>query len=113
MTVYRIVVQGELSDRFASCFEGVRLETGDGETALVGDIVDQAQLQGVLSRLGDLGLVLLRLSPVEDRSLGRHATRGEVGTRVRSTVARRRAYQPATVDGETRASRSAPGVPER
>jgi hypothetical protein len=65
MTVYRIVVQGELSDRFAGSFEGLRLETGDGETALVGDIVDQAQLQGVLSRLADLGLALLRVNQVQ------------------------------------------------
>jgi len=43
----------------------MRLETGDGETTLVSDIVDQAQLQGVLPRLTDFGLVLLRMSQVQ------------------------------------------------
>jgi hypothetical protein len=64
MSTYRITVQGELSPPFASHFEGMTLESGDGATVLVGDIVDQAQLQGLLSRLGDLGLVLLHVSSV-------------------------------------------------
>ena len=83
MTVYTIVVKGELSDRFGRAFDGMTLHAGDGETALVGDIVDQAQLQGVLSRVADLGLVLLRVSqsdrthqagriPPHDRSRGKH-----------------------------------------
>ena len=64
MSTYRITVQGELSPPFAAYFEGLTLESGHGETQLVGDIVDQAQLQGLLSRLGDLGLVLLQVSSV-------------------------------------------------
>jgi hypothetical protein len=62
MSTYRITVQGELSPPFASYFEGMTLRSGDGATVLTGDIVDQAQLQGLLSRLGDLGLALLEVS---------------------------------------------------
>ena len=65
MTVYTIVVKGELSDRFSNSFDHLSLRAGNGETALVGDIVDQAQLQGVLSTVADLGLVLLRVSQTD------------------------------------------------
>ena len=41
------------------------LEPKDGETALVGRIVDQGQLYGILDRLRDLGLELVRLEDVE------------------------------------------------
>jgi hypothetical protein len=59
MSVYTIEVKGELGDRFADTFEGMTLRAGDGKTTLVGDVLDQAQLQGLLSRLADFGLVLL------------------------------------------------------
>jgi arginine repressor len=62
MAVYSIVVQGELSDHFSSSFDGMTLHAADGETELVGNIVDQAQLQGVLSQLADLGLALVRVT---------------------------------------------------
>ncbi len=71
MTVYTIVVKGELSDRFSSAFDGMSLHAGDGETELVGDIVDQAQLQGVLAQVADLGLVLLRVSQTDPDPSGR------------------------------------------
>ena len=71
MTVYTIVVKGELSDRFSSAFDGMSLHAGDGETELVGDIVDQAQLQGVLAQVADLGLVLLRVSQTDPNPSGR------------------------------------------
>ncbi len=62
---YRIVVRGRLGDRFASAFDGMALESKDGKTLLVGVISDQAQLHGVLARLRDFGLELVRLEQVE------------------------------------------------
>jgi len=41
------------------------LERKPGETALVGMIADQGQLYGVLDRLRDFGLELVRLEEVE------------------------------------------------
>ncbi len=64
VATYRIVVEGELSDRFATTFEGMHLEHGVGETYLTGDIVDQAQLQGLLAHVSDLGLSLRSFGPV-------------------------------------------------
>ena len=56
---YELVVDGELSDDAAPAFDGLRLERRNGTTALVGRIRDQAELQGFLTRISDLGLTLL------------------------------------------------------
>ena len=44
---YRIVVRGELDDRFAFLFNGMRMERVAGTTVLTGTVVDQAQLHGL------------------------------------------------------------------
>jgi hypothetical protein len=62
---YRITVRGRLSERFFSAFEGMTLEPKNGKTAIVGPVVDQSQLYGLLERLRDLGLELVRLEEVE------------------------------------------------
>ncbi len=58
-TAYRIVVRGELDDRFAYLFNGMEMQRIDGTTVLTGDIVDQAQLHGYIERLDELALQLL------------------------------------------------------
>jgi hypothetical protein len=58
-TLYRIVVRSELSDRYAVAFEGMKMETKDGETILTGEVKDQPHLYGILDRINGLGLVLL------------------------------------------------------
>jgi hypothetical protein len=62
-TVYRIVVRGELSARYVPAFEGMTLVPGDGQTAITGLVIDQAQLHGLLNRIGDLGLELVSINP--------------------------------------------------
>jgi hypothetical protein len=62
-TVFRIVVRGELSQRYVPAFEGMTLATGDGQTAIVGPVTDQAHLHGLLNRIGDLGLELISVNP--------------------------------------------------
>ena len=57
--VYRIVVQSELSDRYASAFEGMQMEAKNGRTILTGEVKDQPHLFGILDRLNSLGLELL------------------------------------------------------
>jgi hypothetical protein len=63
-TSYRITIRGSLSDRFASAFDGMRVEPGRGTTALVGEVQDQAELYGLVNRLRDFGFELLRLERV-------------------------------------------------
>ena len=38
---YRIVVRGEIDDRFAFLFNGMRMERVEGTTVLTGTVVDQ------------------------------------------------------------------------
>jgi hypothetical protein len=68
--VYRIVARSELSDRYASAFEGMHMQTEDGQTILIGEVKDQPHLFGVLDRLNGLGLELLSVQamPDEDHS---------------------------------------------
>jgi len=61
-TSYRIVLRGELGDDFRVLFEGLRLERADGATVLTG-MLDQVQLGGVISRVQDLGIVLVSVEP--------------------------------------------------
>jgi hypothetical protein len=58
---YRIVVNGLLSDRFATAFAGMAIEAGEGQTAIVGMVSDQSHLFGILERVRSLGLELVRV----------------------------------------------------
>jgi len=64
---YRLIVEGELSERTASAFEGMTLAHDHGNTILVGRVRDQAQLQGLLQRVSDLGLTLLSANAIEQK----------------------------------------------
>ena len=68
---YRIVVKGVLSDEWSSRLAGMALsvaatESGSSHTTLVGELRDQAQLNGVLETLYDLHLPILRVEEVRD-----------------------------------------------
>ena len=54
----RIRLRDRLTDRLATFFDGMTLVHRPDGTELVGDIADQAQLHGLLSRIRDLGLEL-------------------------------------------------------
>jgi len=59
---YRITVRGRLSDRFATVFDGMSVEEqGNGNAVLVGELRDQTELYGILNRLRDLGIELIRV----------------------------------------------------
>ena len=58
----RITVSGELSEHFGAAFDGMTLVHRAGTTELVGPVVDQAQLHGLLTRVRDLGLDLESVS---------------------------------------------------
>ncbi len=54
----RITIRGRLSPRLAEAFDGLATERGPRGTVLVGQVADQAQLHGILTRIRDLGLEL-------------------------------------------------------
>ena len=75
--IYHIRVKGHLDEKWADWFEGFVMVTRDnGETLLTGAVVDQAALQGVLSRIHSLGLPLLLVAqtgcPCPSRNCPRH-----------------------------------------
>ena len=57
---YRIRVRGHLDGRWSDWIGGLAIHLQeDGTTVLVGPVVDQAALHGVIIRIRDLGLPLL------------------------------------------------------
>jgi hypothetical protein len=58
----RITVRGRLSECLAAAFDGMTLVRHAAATELVGEVVDQAQLHGLLTRIRDLGLELESLN---------------------------------------------------
>ena len=62
---YRIVIEGELGPRYASAFDGMTLHADNGETEIIGPIIDPSHLQGLLERIAGLGLTLHSVNPLE------------------------------------------------
>jgi hypothetical protein len=59
-TVYAIRVRGALDPGWSSWFEGMAVHSDrPGESVIVGPVVDQAALHGLLERLRDLGLPII------------------------------------------------------
>jgi hypothetical protein len=63
--VYEIQVQGTISQHWLGYFDEMKISIegadGDAITTLIGQIVDQAALQGTLQKLYSLGLVLIKV----------------------------------------------------
>ena len=58
--LYEIRINGHLDDRRAVSFEGLTLtREGSGNTLLVGPVIDQAALHGLLRKVRDLGMPLI------------------------------------------------------
>ena len=60
--IYEFRVEGHLDDRWSDWLGGLAIrQQEDGTTLLVGSVVDQAALHGVIVRIRDLGVPLLSL----------------------------------------------------
>jgi len=73
----RITVRGRLSDRLAAAFEGMTPVRRSGATELVGEVADQAQLHGLLSRIRDLGLELESVAVADPQRAERGPKQGK------------------------------------
>jgi hypothetical protein len=60
---YRIVVREHLTGPLPDGFEHLALDSG--QSTLTGSLRDRAQLHGLLDRLGDLGIPLVSVNPVQ------------------------------------------------
>jgi hypothetical protein len=65
---YEIRVEGALDARWTEWFGGLAIDVeGDDVTVMSGLVVDQAALHGLLTRVRDLGLVLLSVNRLPAR----------------------------------------------
>lgn len=61
-SAYEIRVKGSLGPEWAAWFDGFTITPqGGDETALVGRVADQPALHGLLAKIRDLGLTLIRI----------------------------------------------------
>jgi hypothetical protein len=66
MTAYRIRLKEQLDRRWSDWLGGLMVvHEANGETVLTGEMVDQAALYGLLSKVRDLHLTLISVSPLE------------------------------------------------
>ena len=69
MPVYEIRVKEQLGQHWSGWFGGLTVTNeANGETVLRGEVVDQAALHGLLSKVHDLQLTLLSVRSVETDS---------------------------------------------
>jgi hypothetical protein len=70
--IYQICVQGRLSQTGAAWFEGFKLTVDETisplQTCLQGPVEDQAALHGLISRIRDLGLTLITVQRMGEKS---------------------------------------------
>lgn len=64
---YTIRVKGHLAQHVAGRFEGMTISlTEDGETLIVGDVIDQAALHSLLRTIRDMGLELVSVNQSDE-----------------------------------------------
>ena len=65
-TKYIIRIKNHLDSHWENWFEGMTItHTGDGETILSGDVVDQCALHGLLVKIRNLNLALISVQKVD------------------------------------------------
>ncbi len=66
---YVLRVSGHLDPHWAPSLGGLALAHDvDGTTTLTGAVADQAELHGILTRIRDLGVTLISVTPTDPRS---------------------------------------------
>jgi hypothetical protein len=64
--VYQIRIRGHLGRHWADWFGGMAITQEDnGDTLLIGAVIDQAALHGLLRKVRDLAMPLVSVSPVD------------------------------------------------
>jgi hypothetical protein len=64
--LYEIRIKGHLDDRWIDWFGGLTItQHNGGDTLITCQVIDQAELYGLLRKVRDLGLVLISVNLVE------------------------------------------------
>lgn len=64
--IYHIRVKGLLDEKWTAWFDGLEISPQEnGETLLSGALTDQSELFGMLTKINNLGLILLSLKRKE------------------------------------------------
>jgi hypothetical protein len=64
--IYQIILQGHLSDQWSDWFDGFTIAPDErGQTILIGPVIDQAALHGLLKKIRDLGIVLISINRLD------------------------------------------------
>lgn len=66
MTKMLIRVDGEVTEELSSAFPHLTTRTHRAQTTLVGDMVDQEELQGVLNLLHSLGIPVVEIVTIPE-----------------------------------------------
>ena len=66
MTTYRVIVGGELGDRFAYVFEGMSIARVAGTTVLTGEVRDKAHLHALIEQIEELNLEIVSMEQVSE-----------------------------------------------
>lgn len=65
---YQIRIKGHLDSSWADWFEGFTLTLQpDGTTIMIGSVIDQAALFGLLTRINSLGLPILLVKQLDEK----------------------------------------------
>ncbi len=73
--VYQICIRGQLDHAWAEWFEGLQISSNpNGNSLLVGTIVDQAALYGLIKKIRDLGMHLISIMPLNSTILESNST---------------------------------------
>ena len=63
-SIYEIRVRGVLNQRWSDWFDGFQIDNQMHDTVLVGPVIDQAELHGLLAKIRDLGLPIISVERV-------------------------------------------------
>jgi len=64
--IYQIRLKGHLGSQWADWFDGLKITLEEnGDTLLIGPVIDQAALYGLVKKIRDLGVPLVSVNPVE------------------------------------------------
>ena len=62
--IYEVLVRGKLSDNLIAEIGATHFEPSGTKTLIFVDVIDQAHLHGVLSRLADHNIRIERINPI-------------------------------------------------